>query len=203
MSVANAPREEFNMLRVLIVNESAHHAAVVHAALTDAGYEIVASLDSPLELMPAIERELPEVVVIATETPSREALAHVSIVTRDRPRPIVMFADDDASDTIRTAVQAGVSAYVVDGLASARVKPIVDVALARFEEFQRLQHELDTVKTQLADRKVIERAKGLLMKAKRLDEDIAYTQLRSMAMNRGKRIADIARSIVDAADMLA
>jgi response regulator NasT len=114
-----------------------------------------------------------------------------------------MFADDDAAETIRMAVQAGVSAYVVGGLAAPRVKPIVEEALARFEELQRLQHELDMVKGQLADRKVIERAKGLLMKAKRLDEEIAYTQLRTMAMNRGKRIAEVAQNIVDAADLLA
>jgi response regulator NasT len=191
------------MLRILVVDESVKRAAVLREALTVAGYEVVGSLESPLELIPAIDRETPEVVVIATETPSREALAHVSIVTRDRPRPIVMFAEDDASETIRMAVKAGVSAYVVDGVAAARVGPIVEVALARFAEFQRLQQELDTVKGQLADRKVIERAKGLLMKAKRLDEEIAYTQLRSMAMNRGKRIAEIAQSIVDAADLLA
>jgi two-component system, response regulator / RNA-binding antiterminator len=191
------------MLRILVVDESVKRAAVLREALTVAGYEVVGSLESPLELIPAIDRETPEVVVIATETPSREALAHVSIVTRDRPRPIVMFAEDDASETIRMAVKAGVSAYVVDGVAAARVGPIVEVALARFAEFQRLQQELDTVKGQLADRKVIERAKGLLMKAKRLDEEIAYTQLRSMAMNRGKRIAEIAQSIVDATDLLA
>ena len=191
------------MLRVLVVDESFKRAAVLREGLIVAGYEIVGSLNSALELAPAIERERPEVVVIATDSPSRDTLDHVSSINRDRPRPIVMFAEDDAAETIRTAVQAGVSAYVVDGLAAARVKPIVEEALARFAEFQRLQNELDTVKGQLADRKVIERAKGLLMKAKRVDEELAYTQLRSMAMNRGKRIAEIAQSIVDAADLLA
>ena len=155
------------MLRVLVVDESFKRAAVLRERAIVAGYEIVGSLDSALELAPAIERERPEVVVIATDSPSRDALDHVSSINRDRPRPIVMFAEDDAAETIRTAVQAGVSAYVVDGLAAARVKPIVEEALARFAEFQRLQSELDTVKGQLADRKVIERAKGLLMKAKR------------------------------------
>ena len=124
------------------------------------------------------------------------------MVSRESPRPIVMFARDDDAETIREVTRAGVSAYVVDGLDAGRVKPIVDAACARFEAFQRLREELAEARGALAERKVIERAKGILMKAKGIDEEAAYVELRRMAMNRGKRLVEIARSVVDAAELL-
>ena len=145
----------------------------------------------------------PDVIIIDTESPSRDVLEHIVVVSRDQPRPIVMFARDDAIETIREVTRAGVAAYVVDGLDAARVKPIIDAACARFEAFQALREELAATQALLAERKVIERAKGLLMKAKGLDEEAAYAQLRRLAMSRGKRLAELAQSLVDAADLLA
>lgn len=190
------------MLRVLVVDESVERADVLREGLARAGYEVVATLSRPLDLMRTVDRVQPDVIIIDTESPSRDVLEHVVMVSRDQPRPIVMFASDDASETIREVMRAGVSAYIVDGLDAARVKPIVEIACARFAEFQRLRDELATAQAQLAERKLIERAKGLLMKTKRLDEDAAYAFLRRAAMERGRRVADVAQAIVDAADLL-
>ena len=191
------------MLRVLVVVESAERADILRVGLALAGHEVAATLSSPLELLHAVERVRPDVIIIDTESPSRDVLEHIVVVSRDQPRPIVMFARDDAIETIREETRAGVAAYVVDGLDAARVKPIIDAACARFEAFQALREELAATQALLAERKVIERAKGLLMKAKGLDEEAAYAQLRRLAMSRGKRLAELAQSLVDAADLLA
>ncbi len=191
------------MLRVLVVDESAERADILREGLALAGHEVAATLSSPLELLHAVERVRPDVIIIDTESPSRDVLEHIVVVSRDQPRPIVMFARDDAIETIREVTRAGVAAYVVDGLDAARVKPIIDAACARFEAFQALREELAATQALLAERKVIERAKGLLMKAKGLDEEAAYAQLRRLAMSRGKRLAELAQSLVDAADLLA
>jgi response regulator NasT len=191
------------MLRVLVVDESAERADILREGLALAGHEVAATLSSPLELLHAVERVRPDVIIIDTESPSRDVLEHIVVVSRDQPRPIVMFARDDATETIREVTRAGVAAYVVDGLDAARVKPIIDAACARFEAFQALREELAATQALLAERKVIERAKGLLMKAKGLDEEAAYAQLRRLAMSRGKRLAELAQSLVDAADLLA
>jgi two-component system, response regulator / RNA-binding antiterminator len=190
------------MLRVLVVDESAERAEILREGLARAGHEVAASLSSPLELLRAVERVQPDVIIIDTDSATRDVLEHVVIVSRDCPRPIVMFARDDDAETIREVTRAGVSAYVVDGLEAARVKAIVEAACARFEAFQALRDELAAARDELAARKVIERAKGILMRAKDLDEDAAYAQLRRLAMNRGKRLVDVAQSIVDAADLL-
>jgi response regulator NasT len=191
------------MLRVLVVDESAERADILREGLALAGHEVAATLSSPLDLLHAVERVRPDVIIIDTESPSRDVLEHIVVVSRDQPRPIVMFARDDATETIREVTRAGVAAYVVDGLDAARVKPIIDAACARFEAFQALREELAATQALLAERKVIERAKGLLMKAKGLDEEAAYAQLRRLAMSRGKRLAELAQSLVDAADLLA
>jgi len=159
-------------------------------------------LSSPLELLRAVERVQPDVIIIDTDSPTRDVLEHLVMVSRESPRPIVMFARDDDAETIREVTRAGVSAYVVDGLDAARVKPIVEAACARFEAFQRLREELAAAQAALAERKVIERAKGIVMKAKGLDEAAAYVELRRLAMNRGKRLVEVAQAVVDAAELL-
>jgi len=189
-------------MRVLIVDESPVRTAVLRESLEGAGYEVAAALASPLELLREVETMKPDVIIIDTESPSRDVLEHVVLITRDQPRPIVMFASDDAPDTIREAVRAGVSAYVVDGLDAARVKSIVEVAMARFDEHQRLRAELAEANLKLSERKLVERAKGILMKARGMDEEQAFQALRHMAMDRGKRLAEIARQVIDMADLL-
>jgi response regulator NasT len=189
-------------MRVLIIDESPERIAVLREGLEGAGYEVAAALASPLELLRAVEAMKPDVIIIDTESPSRDVLEHVVLITRDQPRPIVMFASDDAPETIRRAVRAGVSAYIVDGLDPTRVKSIVDVAVARFGEHQRLRAELAEANLKLSERKVVERAKGILMKARSMDEEEAFLALRRMAMDRGKRLVDIARQVIDMADLL-
>jgi two-component system, response regulator / RNA-binding antiterminator len=190
------------MLRVLVVDEWPERGRILRGGLEQAGYEVAGILSSSLDLLEAVERLTPDVIIIDTESPSRDALEHLCVMGRDRPRPIVMFAADDDAMTIRDAVRAGVSAYVVDGLEPERVKAIVEVACARFEEFQRLRTELAEANRQLSERKLVERAKGLLMKARGVDEQEAYQLLRSAAMNRGKRIGDVAQDVIAAVELL-
>jgi response regulator NasT len=189
-------------MRVLIVDESAERGQVLRGGLERAGYEVAGILSSSLELLNAVEQLAPDVIIIDTESPSRDALEHLCVMGRDRPRPIVMFADDDDAATIREAVRAGVSAYVVDGLEPERVKAIVEVACARFEEFQRLRAELAEANRKLSERKLVERAKGLLMKERGVGEAEAYQLLRSLAMNRGKRLGDVAQDVIAAVELL-
>jgi two-component system, response regulator / RNA-binding antiterminator len=189
-------------MRVLIVDESPERTRLLREGLERAGYEVAAVLGSPIELLRAVEAIKPDAIVIDTESPSRDVLEHVVLITRDQPRPIVMFASDDAPDAIRKAVRAGVSAYVVDGLDPSRVKSIVEVAVARFGEHQRLRDELAEANQRLEERKLIERAKGILMKARGMDEDEAFQALRRMAMDRGKRLAEIAQQLIDMTDLL-
>jgi response regulator NasT len=189
-------------MRVLVVDESDERAALLREALTSAGHEVAASLTSPLELLRAVETLLPDVIVIDTDSPTRDVLEHVVIVSRSSPRPIVMFSSDADGETIREAVRAGVSAYVVDGLDSTRVNSIVEVACARFDEFQRLKTELADANLRLSERKLVERAKGLLMQSRGLTEDDAYHALRKLAMAKKQRLGEAAQHLIDAAELL-
>jgi response regulator NasT len=189
-------------VRVLLIDDTRARARVLRKALQDAGYEVVQAAAAPLALIKAVERAQPDVIIIDVDSPSRDVLEHIVVMSQSAPRPIVMFARDPAQETIREAVRAGVSAYVVDGLEAARVKPIIDVACARFEEFQRLRGELAQARASLSERKLVERAKGILMQRRGLTEEAAYAALRSMAMDRKARLADVARSVIEAADLL-
>jgi two-component system, response regulator / RNA-binding antiterminator len=190
------------MVRVLIVDDSPERTDILRTGLERAGYSVAAALESPLELLQAVEALNPDIIIIDTESPSRDVLEHVVMVSRDQPRPIVMFASDGASDTIREAVRAGVSAYVVDGLDPSRVKGIIDVAVARFKEYQELVSELAEANLKLSERKLVERAKGLLMKSRGFSEDEAYHALRRMAMTRKQRLGEVAKTVIDMADFL-
>jgi len=172
-------------LKVMLVDEDPDRAADVRAALEANGCEVVSLLASPLEIYDAVAAIPPDVIIIDTESPSRDSLESLAFVARDRPHPIVIFSGDRSSETIRAAIRAGVSAYVVDGLSEARLQPILDVAVERFAAEQTLKQELADAKTQLAGRKDVERAKGILMKQKNVPEGEAFQMLRRFAMNRG------------------
>jgi len=189
-------------MRVLVVDESPERADILRDGLRRAGYEVSASLSSPVSLLATIEQLKPDVIVIDTESPSRDVLEHLVVLTQHTPRPVVMFSSDGAPETIREAVRAGVSAYVVDGLDPNRIRAIVDVAIAQFEDFQRLREELAQANLKLAERKLVERAKGLLMKRRSLDEQAAYALLRKFAMDRKLRLGEVAQQVIDAADLL-
>jgi response regulator NasT len=142
------------------------------------------------------------VIIIDIESPDRDTLENMRHITRENPKPIIMFAEKGASEIIQTAIQAGVSAYVVDGLSRNRVKPILDVAIARFREFQALRNELAEAKNKLADRKVIDRAKGILIEKYGMTEEQAYVSLRKMAMNRNLRIVEVSRNVIAMLEVL-
>lgn len=189
-------------LKVMVIDESAGRAALLQRALTDAGYEIIARVEHGMNLLERVEEVKPDVIIIDMEMPDRDTLEQLHTIHKDQPRPIVMFADNSESDVIEAAVKAGVSAYVVDGLNPERVKPIMDVAIARFREFQALREELEQTKSTLADRKVIDKAKGIIMKQRGTDEAEAYKSLRKMAMDSNKRISEIAKDVIAIAELL-
>jgi response regulator NasT len=191
------------MSRVLVFDETRERAEILRDGLALAGHEVVAMFDSPLDLIRQVETLQPDVIIVHTDSPTRDVLEHIVSISRDQPRPIVMFASDPDSDTIRAAVRAGVSAYVVDGLDAARINAIIDVAAARFDEFQSLKTELATATEKLSERKLVERAKGILMKKRGMSEDDAYNSLRKLAMDRNKRLAEIAQQLIDMSDLLA
>lgn len=190
------------MLRVMIVDDNKERSAPLKHFLVEAGYNVVGHLSDTADLNRAVAQMRPDVIIIDTESPSRDTLEHICVVSRDDPRAIVMFSHDGETEKIRAATRAGVSAYVVGSLESARLRPILDAAMVRFEEYQALKNELEETATKLADRKTIDRAKGILMKQRGLDEDTAYQSLRKLAMQRGMRMGEIARQVIQAAELL-
>lgn len=190
------------MLKILVIDESKNRAAEICAGLALAGHQVAAVLPSTLELAEQVARIRPDVILIETDSPSRDTLEHLSAMERDMPRPVIIFAQESDSDAIRAAIGAGVAAYVVDGLEPSRLKPIIDVAVARFESHQALKQELAAATRKLSDRKVVDRAKGILMKSRGLDEETAYAALRKLAMDRGKPLASVAADVVEMAKLL-
>jgi response regulator NasT len=201
-------------LRIVVVNTApggADEAAVqaqarrntaLRIGLLESGYDIVASLPADIFLPERIAQIQPDMIIIDSESDARDVLEHIVIATRDEPRPIVLFTDDQTAASMDAALAAGVSAYIVAGLQAERVKPVLDVALARFKREQKLLDELLDTRRQLAERKLIERAKGLLMARNRMTEDEAYQKLRSMAMNKKLKLAEVAQRILDVEDLL-
>ena len=189
-------------IKVLLVDDSPERTAILRSALEKARYLVAAVLESPLELLRAVEAHQPDIIIIDTDSPSRDVLEHVVMVSRDQPRPIVMFSSDGGTDSIREAVKAGVSAYIVDGLEASRVEGIVEVAVARFDEYQRLVTERAEANLKLSERKLVDRAKGILMKSRGFSEDEAYHALRKLAMTRKKRLGDAAKMVIDMEDLI-
>ncbi len=188
-------------LRILLVRDP-HDAnplnvETIRAGLAQAGFVTVQVVDADLRLPDVIEADQPDLVIIASESAARDTIEHVCVSTQHAPRPIVLFTDNDDAQRIKAALSAGITAYIVDGLRAERVKTVLDVAYARFELDQQLRAELDATRLKLAERKVVERAKGLLMQARGVSEDEAYKRLRSMAMERGLKLVDAAQRVID------
>ncbi len=190
------------MLRVLVVESSRERAADVCAALALAGHQVAAVLSSAMDLSDQVLATKPDVIFIQADSPSRDTLEHLATMNRDCPRPVLLFSQDSDSAMIRRAVKAGVSSYVVDSVSAERLDSLVEVAIAQFEEFQTLRAELDDANRKLSERIVVDKAKGLLMKARGLDEEAAYHALRKLAMERWRKLADVARDVVDMASLL-
>ena len=188
--------------KIAIVDESPIRAAILEEGLREAGYTNVVRIGEMQSLLSRIYALDPNVIVIDLENPSRDILEQMFQVSRAVRRPIAMFVDQSDAASIQASVDAGVSAYIVDGLKKERLKPILDLCISRFNAFSKLQDELDRTKSALEDRKVIDRAKGILMKLKGLTEDEAYVLLRSTAMREKKKIGEIAQSILTASELL-
>lgn len=189
-------------LKVMIVDEDGERSRQLRGALTLAGYRVVAELRESIDLPDVVAGMKPHIVIVAADSPDRDTLEQVSLTTKNAPRPVVMFTQDAAQDTIRAAMEAGVSAYVVDGLAPERLKPILDVACARFDAHQALSSKLADTERELAERKSVERAKGLLMERRGLSEDNAYKELRQLAMSTGKSLREVAETLIAAQHLL-
>ncbi|BDT67221.1 putative transcriptional regulatory protein pdtaR [Comamonadaceae bacterium OS-1] len=196
------PHDEAGLLQ-------AERSRALRIGLLENGYNLVASLPADVFLTERLAQLQPDMVIVDAESEARDALEHVVVATRNARRPIVMFTNDDDTSHVKDAVAAGVSAYIVAGLSAARIRPILDVAMARFEFEQALRkeladtrQELDGHKAELLNRKVIDRAKGLLMQRQGLTEQEAYERLRKAAMDKSLKLVDVAQRILDVADLL-
>jgi response regulator NasT len=187
---------------VLVIDENAARAAIIEAGLREAGHARVTCIHDLNGIAARIAVIDPDVIVIDLENPNRDMLESLFQLSRAVQRPVAMFVDRSDHAMMEAAIDAGVSAYVVNGLAQDRVKPILDMAVSRFNAFTRLQRELTEARTELENRKVIDRAKGILMKSRGIDEPEAYRLLRKTAMNQNRTIAEIAHSLVLAAGLL-
>lgn len=191
------------MLKVLLVDDRHGRASALKDALcsTD-GVDVALTLESPLALLKHVDELRPDIVLIDTESPSRDVLEQLAAVSSAAPRPVVIFTDDAQDDAIRSALRAGVSAYVVDGLARGRLGPIMRVAMERFHGEQQLRAELEDTRSRLAGRKLVERAKGILMRQRACTEEEAFAVLRSLAMQRAIRLEEAARQVIDVSSLL-
>ena len=189
-------------LRILVIDENRIRAAIIEAGLREAGHPEVTLVDDVTGIAARIAALQPDVIVIDIENPNRDMLENLFQLSRAVKRPIAMFVDRSDTASIEAAVDAGVSAYVVDGLKKERVKPILDMAISRFNAFSRMERELEEARTELQSRKTVERAKGILMKSRGLSEQEAYALLRKTAMNQNRKIGDVAQSLVTAAGLL-
>ncbi|WP_413992876.1 ANTAR domain-containing response regulator [Labrys okinawensis] len=189
-------------LHVLLIDDNAVRASVIEGGLREAGHQRVTVVSQMRHLLRQIVEADPDVIFIDLENPNRDVLEQMFQVSRSVHRPVVMFVDQSDKAATEAAIDAGVSAYVVNGLRKERVKPILDMAISRFNAFHRLREELDRTKQALEDRKCIDKAKGILMRSKGISEEEAYALLRRTAMNESRRVADVARSLVTAAKLL-
>ena len=189
-------------LRVLLIDDGAHRVGLIRDELARQGHQVVGVVDSALAIHDCVVRLQPDVVIVDSDSPSRDTLEHLAAASASHPKPVVVFSEDAAHEPMRQALRAGVSAYVIAGLQPQRLTPVLQVAIARFEQERALRDELDAARTQLSDRKRIERAKGILMQQTGLSEDEAHARLRKLAMDRGERLAQVADRVIDAHDLL-
>lgn len=210
------PSLDMRALRIVVINtvmppdgdqsdvvwEQVERARALRIGLLQAGYNIVAVFPADMHLPERIAQLQPDMIIIDAESDARDVLEHVVVATRDAPRPIVLFTEDHDKSNMEAAMDAGVSAYVVAGLHAERIKPVLDVAFARFNSEQRLRTELSDTKLKLAERKCIERAKGFLMERHKMSEDEAYQKLRRLAMDKNLKLSEVAQRILDVADLL-
>jgi response regulator NasT len=189
-------------LRILLIDDGARRVGLIRDELVRQGHEVVGVVDLARVIHDSVLQLRPDVVIVDSESPSRDTLEHLAALSSQSPRPVVVFTEDDGDDPMRQAMAAGVSAYVVAGLQPQRLASVLRVAIARFEQDRALREELARARSELSDRKVIDRAKGLLMKRQGIGEEAAYALLRKSAMDRGLKIAEVAQRLLDLAPLL-
>lgn len=189
-------------LSIVVVEQDRDRALLIVDSLRGSGEHDIFVVSEETALARRIKERNPDIVLVDMASPSRDMLEELTIASNPLERPVAMFVDQSDDGLTKAAIEAGVSAYVVDGLRPERIKPIMDAAIARFHMFQRMRNELETTKRALEERKVIDRAKGILMKARKIDEDEAYALMRKTAMAQGRKMADVAGAIVTAAGLL-
>jgi response regulator NasT len=189
-------------LRVLLIDDGARHVDLIRDELTRQGHEVVGVVDSAMLIHDCVLRLAPDVVIVDSESPTRDTLENLAALSSTSPRPVVVFSQDAAQDPMRRALNAGVSAYVIAGLQPERLTPVLQVAMARFEQDNLLRAQLEQAQTQLSDRTLIERAKGLLMRDSAMSEEQAHKHLRRLAMDRGLRLVETAQRVIDAHGLL-
>jgi len=189
-------------IRAMLIDQNRSRVAILEQALHDNGCEVVVRSTVGDNLLQQISEVKPDIIIVDMESPDRDTLESMRSISRDHPRPIVMFADRSDQISVTEAVKAGVSAYVVDGMSPARLKPIMDVAIARFREFQALRNDLLATKNKLEDRKLIDKAKRVLMEQKIMSEDDAYKVIKKLAMDRSIKMGEAARYINSIAELL-
>ena len=200
---ADAPSDEPGALDAAEQLAQAERSRILRIGLLENGYNIVAVLPADIYLPDRLAQIAPDMIIVDAQSEARDSLEHVVLASRDARRPIVLFTDDSDTSRVGDAIAAGVSAYVVAGLAPERVKAVLDVAMARFAHEQTLRRELADARTQLSERKTLDRAKLILMRRDGLDEAAAYARLRKSAMDKGWRVVEVAQRVVDIADLLA
>ena len=187
--------------KVMLIDENTSKTEMLTKSLNEAGFEVVGRVSCDDDILSGIQLCEPDVLVIDMESPDDYIFNQLVEINKTCPKPIVFFADKGETDVIQKAVKAGVSAFVVDGLTARRVKPVIELAIVRFKEMQSLYKELTETKTNLEERKVIERAKGILMSKKKVSEDEAYSSLRKIAMEQNKKLIDVARSMIELSEL--
>lgn len=187
-----------DQLKVLLIDDEPERVKALEEALHAIGHNVVCQLTNTTDLNDQVEENLPDIVIIDMDSPNRDTLESMATMSRNNPRPIVFFAEkQNDRKTMAAAINAGVSAYVADGLQPDRVRSIMDTAIAHFDAHSALREELEKTRNQLADRKVIEKAKGMLMKHQGCDEEMAYSTLRKLAMDRGQKLPEVARNVIE------
>lgn len=189
-------------LSIVVVERDRDRALLIVDSLRESGEHDIFVVSEETALARRIKERNPDIVLVDMASPSRDMLEELTLASGPMERPVAMFVDQSDDGLTKSAIEAGVSAYVVDGLRPERIKPIMDAAITRFHMFQRMRTELEATKRALEERKVIDRAKGILMKARNIDEEEAYALLRKTAMAQGRKLADVAEAIVTAAGLL-
>ncbi|WP_027857603.1 ANTAR domain-containing response regulator [Marinobacterium jannaschii] len=191
-------------LNVLLIDDQPERISTLRQALDRLGHKVVSQLPSASGLSSHVERSKPDIVIIDMDSPDRDTLESMAAMSQNHPRPIVFFAEQEQNaSNISAAINAGVSAYIADGLQADRVRPIIETAIAHFNSYQQLRTELERTRDKLNERKVVEKAKGLLMKQHGCDEDQAYSILRNLAMDRSQKLVDVASNVIDILELTA